>query len=631
MNRSVVSRRFEMRPSFLNPLFPYVRVLALASFLFASITDSWAQATVKLVVKPGVDIGTELNATIASLPGKTGTVQLPSGSYVQSKTVVVSGAGIHILGADAGTVLNYNPSGYELIDSTDSTKGWHGSQAIVSALSSIGEDHPDPMQGDGYIQVTTGPGSGHEVSKSIPRTNFESAAKIGSWVALNLTNAQQEIEFFVSDGSRTAFWRLTPQSIYGTWKFFGLDRANPSGTDGGLPDMKNITLIGFRKLIPNAKYFFGAISIYTPTGPSIVFSSCVQCSLSNVNVHWEPASDSDAVVSATGNTRELLLDHLHTIGGANGIDFADLTTASSCKDCTAEFATQNGFSLRGNTNSNQLLNVNASRSVTGIYVGQTSGHNVISAARCVRNNSAGIVIDGNDNQITDLNIETWMTFGLVIRGGSNNSAIRVTARSAVGESAVQLIAGAAYNKLSSIDIEQSGGSGLDLGGGVKPQIKNTVSNVVVRRSGSSSWHGGPKGSSEGRGLCLCNANDNTISHLEIYDTGQGSMAKGVEGIIICCNSSGNKLEDVLVYHSRHEGITVWDASNNSLRNVRLVDNGMQEGNGAGLRIETAAKNTIVENVCYWMNGGGGIKNVSTSSSVQNARQIRDLDPKTQCQ
>jgi len=166
---------------------------------------------------------------------------------------------------------------------------------------------------------------------------------------------------------------------------------------------------------------------------------------------------------------------------------------------------------------------------------------------------------------------------------------------------------------------------------VKPQVYNTATNVVVHYSGSSSWHGGPKGSSEGRGLCLCNANDNTITHLEIYEAAQRSNIPGAEGIIINNGSSRNKLEDVLIYHSRHEGITVWDASDNTLRNVRVVGNGLQEGNGAGVRIEAPAKNTSLENVCYWMNGGGGIKNVSTSSSVRNTRQVKDMDPKVHCQ
>jgi parallel beta-helix repeat protein len=612
----------------LNPAFPYRNILVLVLLTFAGIAASWAEAAVKVVVKPGVDIGAEVNAAIASLPNKTGIVQLPAGSYIQSKTISVSGTGIHIVGADPGTVLNYDPSNYHLIDSADSSAGWHGSHVSVSVLSSIGEDHPDPMEGDGYIQVTTGSGSDQGVSKSIPRTNFESAAQIGVWVTLNLTNAQQPIEFFVSDGGRTAYWKLTPPSIYGSWEFLGLDRANPSGTDGGLPDMKNITVIGFRKLMPNAKYYFDAVSLYNPAGSSIVFSSCAQCSLENVTIHWEP--DSDSVIRAAQNSRDLLLDRVRTTGGATGIDFAGPSSASTCKACAVERA-HNGFSINGNTSGNQLLNAEATRNVNGIYVGPGATNNTILSARCIRNNASGILVQGDDNQIKNPYIDTWMTFGLVINGGSRNSVTGVTARSAAGESAVQLIGGAAYNNLSNINIEQSGGSGLDLGGGVKPQVYNTATNVVVRFSGSSSWHGGRQGSSEGRGLCLCNANDNTITHLEIYEAAQRSNIPGAEGIIINNGSSRNKLEDVLIYHSRHEGITVWDASDNTLRNVRVVGNGLQEGNGAGVRIEAPAKNTVLENVCYWMNGGGGIKNVSASSSVRNPRQVKDMDPKVQCQ
>jgi hypothetical protein len=589
----------------------------------------WGQATVKVVVPPGGDIGAQVNTAIAALPGKKGTLELPAGSYTQLKTISVSGTDIHIIGAGSGTILNYNPANYHLIDSADSDAGWHGSGVSVHAQTSIGEDHPDPMEGSGYIEAATTGGSDHRISKSIPGSDFTPWAKIGVWVTLNLTHAQQEIQFFISDGARTAYWSVKPLSIYGTWKLFELDRSTPTGTDGGMPDMKNITSVGFRNLLPNAKYYFDAIALYTSTGPSIAFSSCQQCSLENLSIHWEPASLSDAAVGVTQNTRGLLLDHVHTTGGAHGFDLVGVSD-NTCKACGAAFAAANGFVIRGAATGNQFIDPEATRNVNGIFVAQEANHNKIVSARCVRNDAAGITIDGHDNEITDTNIDTWMTFGFVIRGGSRNVVSGVTARSAVGESGVQLLAGAAYNTLSNINIEAAGGSGLDLGGGVKPEVFNTATQVTVHNSGSSSWHGGPKGSSEGRGLCLCEANDNVISHVAIYDTGQRSNVAGAEGIIINNGSSRNKLEDVLVSHSRHEGITVWEASDNQLMNVRLVGNGKQ-GNGAGIRIETAAKNTVLENVCYWMNGGGGIKNLSRSSSVRNARQVKDLDPKAQCQ
>jgi Right handed beta helix region len=605
----------------------------LLAILFTIVVSSFAaaQATVKLTVKSGTDIGAEINDAIASLPNKTGTIELPSGSYVQSKTISVSGTGVHLVGAASRTTLNYSPSKYQLIDSADSSEGWQGSGVSIDVLTSFGEDHPDPMQGEAYIQVLTSSGSDHQVWKAIPATNFTVASKIGVWMSSNMTSPPLGTEFFISDGSHTAYWTLAPSSIYAQWKFYGLDLDRPSATDGGLPDFTRITRIGFRRLAGNMKYYFDAVAIYTPTGPSIVFSSCEQCSLSNVEVRWEPAADSDAAVAANQGTRELTLKNVHTVGAADGIRFEGQSDSISCKDCVAEFSTQSGFALRGSTNASQLTDVQANRNVNGIYVGSDATHNIISSARCTRNNSAGIVIDGNSNQIVNPYIDTWMTFGLVIRGGSHNSVTGVIARSAVGESAVQLIAGAAYNTLSSINIEESGGSGLDLGGGVKPQVWNTATNVIVHNSGSSSWHGGPKASSEGRGLCLCNANDNTISHLEIYETAQRSTVPGAEGIIINNGSSRNTLQDVVVYHSRHEGVTVWDASDNKLKNVRVIGNGLKEGNGAGMRIEAPAKNTTVEGFCYWMNGGGGLKNVSQSSSIKNARQVRNLDPKAPCQ
>ena len=254
-----------------------------------------------------------------------------------------------------------------------------------------------------------------------------------------------------------------------------------------------------------------------------------------------------------------------------------------------------------------------------------------SGARCIRNNNAGIFIDGSDNKIVDSDLDTWMTFGFVIVGGSHNVVDGIRAKSAIGESAVQLIGGAADNILSKINIEESGGSGLDMGGGVKPQVRNKATDVVVHSSGSSSWHGGAKASSEGRGLCLCNANDNIISGLRIYDTAQKSTVPGAEGIILNNGSSGNVLEDVTISNSRHEGITVWDAPDNTFKNVRLVGNGMREGKGAGIRIDSGSKNTTLQNVCFWMNGGGGIKNLSNSSHIENVKQVRDLSPEQACE
>ena len=605
---------------------------ALAALLLSlgEAAALWGQARVKVAVQPGADIGAQVNAAIATLPNKRGTLELPAGSYTQSTTISVSGAGIHIIGAGSGTTLNYNPASYHLIDSADSSEGWRGSGASVGVETSVGEDHPDPMQGAGYLEAATTGGSDHRVSKTIPSTNFTGWAKLGVWVTLNLTRAQQDIQFFVSDGPRTAYWTVKPLSIFGSWKFYELDPASPTGNDGGMPDLKNITVIGFRNLLPYAKYYFDAIALYNPIGPSIAFSSCQQCSLENLSIHWEPASESDAAVSVTQNTRELVVDHVHTTAGARGFDLVGVSD-NTCKACSAEFAAENGFAIRGPATGNQLINPEATRNVNGIFIALEANHNKVVSARCVRNDAAGIVIDGHDNEINDTNIDTWMTFGFVIRGVSHNNVVTgVTARSFVGESAVQLLAGASHNTLTNIDIEAAGGSGLDLGGGDKPQVFNTASHVIVRNSGSSSWHGGPKGSSEGRGLCLCGANDNTISHVEIYDTGQRSTVRGAEGILID-GSNRNKLEDILVAHSRHEGITIWYASDNQLVNIRLVGNGLKEGNGAGIRIEAMAKNNVVENLCYWMNGGGGIKNVSRSSSIRNARRVKDLDPKQPCQ
>ena len=415
-----------------------------------------------------------------------------------------------------------------------------------------------------------------------------------------------------------------------TWKFVGLARAIPTGNEGGMPDMARITSIGFRKLSPQTKYYFDAVSLFAAAGPAVEFSSCTQCSLEGVDIEWEPAADADAGVLADGTTNQLLVRNVRVRGAADGISFSDSSANNTCQGCSVDFASQNGISLRGNTSGDRILAPEANRNVVGIYVGVAATGNTISGAHCVQNDGAGIFVDGNFNEIENVDVETWMTFGLVILG-AHNSLTGVTASSAVGESAVQLIGGAADNKLSNINILQSGGSGLDLGGGIKPQIHNTTSDVTVHNSGSSSWHGGPKASSEGRGLCLCNAKDNTITRLRIYDTAQKSTVPGAEGIIVNNGSSGNILEDVVIVNARHEGITLWDASDNTFRDVRLVGNGMREGHGAGIRIAAGTKNTVLENICYWMNGGGGIQNLSQSSIIRNAKRVPQLKPESTCQ
>ncbi len=612
------------------PRFPVAKgvsfLLVAIALFFAVKIPLAAQSSVD--VSPGQDIGASVNAAIGSLPGHSGTVRLPAGTLVQSAPIKISGNGIHLVGATTGTTLRHNPAMYHVLDSADSAEGWRGAGVSLGTLSSFGEDHPDPMEGSGYLSATTGASSAR-IAKTIPPTDFRTLNKIGIWFTLNLTNEQNPIEFFVSDGSNTAYWNLTAASIYATWKFTGLDRASPTGSDGGLPDMGHITEIGFRKLLPHAKYYFDAISLYSPIGQSIEFSSCAQCSLENVNVQWEPAADTDSAVLADQNTSQLAIRNVHVSGGVDAIGFAGSSSGNTCEGCTVEYA-QNGIALRGNSHGNRLIGTHASRNVVGIYVGDSASSNELSGARCVRNDGAGIFIDGSNNRISDSYIETWMTFGLVVEGAHNTIA-GVTAKSSVGESAVQLIRGAADNTLSNINILQSGGSGLDLGGGVKPQIHNTATDIIVRGSGSSSWHGGPKASQEGRGLCLCNANENTITRLQIYDSAQKSTVPGAEGIIINNGSSGNILEDVAIYNSRHEGITLWDASDNTLRNVRLVGNGMHQGGGAGIRIDAGTKNTVIENVCFWMNGGGGIKNLSQSSVIRNAKQVQNLDVKSPCQ
>ena len=122
--------------------------------LIASISVL-AQSPVQIAIQPGHDIGSEINAAIGHLSGENRVVQLPAGSFIQTTPVKASGNAIRIIGSPSGTTLKFNPSGYSLLDSADSAQGWTGSGARVWNLNAFGEDHPDPMEGSGYIAVNT--------------------------------------------------------------------------------------------------------------------------------------------------------------------------------------------------------------------------------------------------------------------------------------------------------------------------------------------------------------------------------------------------------------------------------------------------------------------------------------------
>jgi hypothetical protein len=591
-------------------------LLAATSLALQAGQATSDRSRVKIVMRPGMEIGAEVNKAVAALPKEGGTIELPAGSFVQRTPISVSGTGVHIVGDVAGTALNYDPAKYHIIDSADSTEGWNGTGVKFGVQRSIGEDRPDPIQGEAYIEAATKRGGERRISKVISRTNCRSGAKIGVWMTVNLTmGPPHECDFYISDGSHVAYWKLTPLFFYGQWKFFELDPAHPSGEDAEL-DMNAISLIGFRHLLPNAKYYFGPVSLYTPAGLSIAFSSCRQCSLENVSIHWEPASTSDSIVEVGQNTRELLLTNVSTVGGANGFSFDGNSFENTCLACTAERAAANGFYLH-DTTSNHLANLQASHNANGMVLATGANHNIISSARFVGDNGSALVIDGSDNQITNADLETWMSMGLVIRGGTHNSITGLVARSPFGESAVQFLGDAAFNTLTSISIMQSGANGLDLGsGGSGWPHDNSIVSLTVHNSGSSSWHGGHGASSEGRGLCICGTDKNSFSHVQIYDAGQESSSVGVEGIIIA-GSSHNQLDDVLVQHAKHEGITIWSSSDNQLRRVRLVRNG-QTDHRAGLRIDSSSRNTVLENICYLGNGGGAAQDFSGSSIVRGA-------------
>ncbi len=621
-------RRRALKIALTNLVF-VIGISAHAPSLQAHPAQEARSSPIRILVTSGTDIGAQVNAAIKTLQGKPGTIELPAGSYIQSRTISVSGTGVRILGASAGTVLNYDSVNYRLVDSADSTNGWKGSGVKFAVQNEIGEDHPDPIQGDGYLEVDTQGGGERQVSKSIPSTSFDSAANIGVWLTLNLTmGPPHEIEFFVSDGLHLAYWKLKPLFFHDQWRFFELDRPHPSGDDGGLPDMKAITAIGFRGLIPGAKYYFGPVSLYTPTGPSIVFTSCAQCSLEDVRIQWEPAAGSDPVVEVGHDSHEVVLTNVHTVGGANGFSLTGNSSESTCKACTAEAASVNGFYLQGNTMSNQLLDVQANRNVTGIVVGQGSTHNFISSPHLVRDNSSGMIIDGSDNQITNPYLETWMSMGLVVRGATRNSISGLVASSAVGETAVQFFGNASYNTLSNTSIEQSGGNGLDLGGGAGLPFENTIDSLTVHNSGRSSWHGGPGATAEGRGICICGATGNSFSHVQLYDAGQQGGARGVEGILIT-GSSRNRLDDVLIEHAKHEGISMWGSSDNQMHNIRLVNNG-SAGKYYGMRIDPTSQRTTIDDICYAGNSGGALQDLSHSSVISNARKINGSESSSGC-
>src|SRR5277367_3846091 len=84
-------------------------LILCGALIFSPIhVKSAAAQTAKVVVAPGADIGAAVNAAVASLPNRTGTLELPGGSYVQSTSIKITGNNIRLTGA--GTTLNYNPA-----------------------------------------------------------------------------------------------------------------------------------------------------------------------------------------------------------------------------------------------------------------------------------------------------------------------------------------------------------------------------------------------------------------------------------------------------------------------------------------------------------------------------------------
>jgi len=584
----------------------------------ANNAPSQQSAVVQIRMSPGQDISASVNGALVGLGGKAATIELPAGSYAQSKQITVTGNAVHILGASAGTVLHYSPSSFHLIDSGDSVDGWTGSGANFMVQRSIGDDHPIPIEGDGYLEVDTENGAERAIVKSITATNIAGQGKIGIWLSLNLTmGPAHKIEFFLSDGAHTAYWQIEPVFFHDQWRFFGLDSAHPSSNDGAMPNLQAITSMGFRKLFPGAKYFFGPISAYSPNGPSIVFANCVQCSLSNVDIHWEPASATDPVVAVAQNSRGVEIENVHTTGGAFGFSFQGNSSANICRACTVQGATLNGFYLQDNTNSNQLLNIQANKNVVGLVIGQGSSKNVLSDSHFVENNNSAVVIDGSDNQITNVDMDTWMSMGMVLRGAIHNTITGVTARSAVGETAVQLFSKAAHNTLSQITVQQAGGNGLDLGGGTGATFDNTVDTLITHNTGSSSWHGGAGATSEGRGICVCGTNDDTLAHVQIYDAGQTGQTQGVQGILFT-GSNGNRFDDLLIVHAKKEGISMWNSNGTQMHNVRLVNNG-SSGKYFGMTIDPTSQNTMIDEICFAGNSGGTLQDRSHTTVVRNAK------------
>jgi hypothetical protein len=576
---------------------------------------------VQIQASPETDISPAVNSAIASLHGGAGTIQLPAGTYMQSKQITVTGNAIHIIGASAGTVLHYPPSNFHLIDSADSTDGWTGSGTNLMIQTTMGDDHPIPIEGDAYLEVDTENGAEREIIKSIPATNLAAQAKIGIWLSFNLTmGPPHKIEFFCSDGTHTAYWQMQPVFFHDQWSFFTFDPTHPSGNDGSMPNLQAVTSIGFRKLFPGGKYFFGPISSYTPTGPSVVFENCVQCSLSNIDIHWEPASASDSVLAITQGSRGVEIENVHITGGASGFSFQGNSSGNICRACTAQSGTLHGFYLQDNTTSNQLLNVQANRNANGLVIESGSSYNIVSSSRFVENNNSAILIKGSDNQITNVDMETWMSIGMVLSGAIHNSITGLTARSAVGETAVQFFSKTAHNTLSQINIQQAGGNGLDLGGGAEPTFDNTIDSLVTHNTGSSSWHGGAGATSEGRGICVCGTNDDVLTHVQIYDAGQLGHTQGAQGILFT-HSSGTRFDDLLIEHSQKEGISMWNSNGTQMHNVRLINNG-SSGKYFGMTIDPTSENTTIDGICFAGNSGGALQDRSHSTTVRNAKTAK---------
>jgi len=426
---------------------------------------------------------TTIQAAINALPSTGGLVFIPAGTYTISSAITIPNSNIVLQGAAKGaTIIQSNQSLVKVMDmlnTSNPSSAWSGTNVTVSAFDTqvysqtINTSNPWPARNT-WAASFLSTASGTTVSRSFsPVLNISGCDRIGFWICASI-NGAASVTFFISDGTNSENYSVSPSSIYNDWIFVQISIS-------GSVNLSAITSMGFSNLAQNVKYNVSDIRAWLSTNDfaAVTVNGQFSCVIRDLQVTHLTHTGQPAISIPSTNGGCAIENVFVQYGTYNVYSGGSRTRILNCDlqypagiaiRCDGVKARIIGNSIT-NTPSDSIWLTNAQ--------GYCSGNDIDTSSGC------GIVVNGGSSTVVLGNtIQNIEIFGVEVTGAQHCT---VSSNTILGcnETGVQLLQNCNGTVVIGNAIYNIGKNGIDTNSGSVAVVGNVVDTTAF---GRGAWH-----------------------------------------------------------------------------------------------------------------------------------------------